>query len=82
MYKIHDLLNSYLIKDFLEVFVNLFFVLPWGFFINAKKKKMYEVSAPNLLPTNNDFQLKITSQTCESISHAKYRLNPETYKAC
>lgn len=39
MYKIHDLLNSYLIKDFLKVFVNLFFVLPWGFFINAKKKK-------------------------------------------
>lgn len=78
MYKIHDLLNSCLIKDFLKVFVNLFFVLPWGFFINAKKK----TSAPNLLPTNNDFQLKITSQTCESISHAKSRLNPETYKAC
>lgn len=50
MYKIHDLLNSYLIKDFLKVFVNLFFVLPWGFFTYAKKK-MYDVSAPNLLPT-------------------------------
>lgn len=81
MYKIHDLLNSCLINDFLKVFVNLFFVLPWGFFTYAKKK-MYAVSAPNLLPTNNDFPLKITSQTCESISHAKSRLNPETYKAC
>lgn len=81
MYKIHDLLNSCLINDFLKVFVNLFFVLPWCFFTYAKKK-MYDVSAPNLLPTNNDLQLKITSQTCESISHAKSRLNPETYKAC
>lgn len=44
MYKIHDLLNSCLIKDFLKVFVNLFFVLPWGFFTYAKKKKcmMYQ----------------------------------------
>lgn len=50
MYKIHDLLNSCLINDFLKVFVNLFFVLPWGFFTYAKKK-MYDVSAPNLLPT-------------------------------
>lgn len=40
MYKIHDLLNSYLIKDLLEVFVNLFFVLPWGFFTYAKKNCM------------------------------------------
>lgn len=40
MYKIHDLLNSCLINDFLKVFVNLFFVLPWGFFTYAKKKNV------------------------------------------
>lgn len=81
MYKIHDLLNSCLINDFLKVFVNLFFVLPWVFFTYAKKKKcmMYQHRICFQL---NDFQLKITSQTCESISHAKSRLNPETYKAC
>lgn len=63
-------------------FLLIFSLCYRGVFSRMQKKKMYDVSAPNLLPTNNDFQLKITSQTCESISHAKSRLNPETYKAC
>lgn len=52
MYKIHELLNSCLIKDFFIVFVNLFFVLPVFF---SRRKKMYDVSATKVF-----FQLLVT----------------------